>query len=59
MRKNTYALSIPDSHEIDDVLDAHVNMSTELLDAIESYEPDHFEHYATEIIAKMGAFDRS
>jgi len=59
IQKNTYALSIPDPHEIDEVLDAHVNMSSELLDTIESYEPDHFEKYATEIIAKMGAFDHS
>lgn len=49
-----YVLSIPTSHEIDEVQDAHKVMSQELLEAIESYEPDHFEQYASKILENMG-----
>jgi len=50
----TYALSIPEPHEIDEAEDAHRAMSQELLDTIECYEPDHFENYAATLMSRIG-----
>ncbi len=56
-QNKTYVLSVPDTREIDEVQEVHEVMSDELLDTIESYEPDHFEKYASTIMTKMGVFD--
>jgi len=54
IRRNVYSLSIPDTTEINEVQDAHVQMSNELLETIECYEPDHFENYTSMIMDKIG-----
>lgn len=52
--KTSFLLTLPDRSELDEVKDAHLHMSNELLETIESYEPEHFEKIASEIMNKIG-----
>jgi hypothetical protein len=52
--KNTFLLTIPSRLDIEEAEDAHLHMSNELLETIESYEPEHFEKIASLIINKIG-----